>query len=246
MPIVLFEHIINQQLKRIVPAKALRDYIDCFYVLDWRQPCLAFSDGIPTMAILADGEASVRMNGELLKGAWLSTEVLEQVQIEPVSHRGEILVVRFNPVTFHQLNNIDAIAAAAWAADTIAGKIKAIEALVYEKPNLNYLFEQALRLLDEEKGAMAIQSILAQLKVNYKWLERSFSAHMGLSPKAYARLQRFIHAYAALVKEGGHDLSAVAIHNGYYDQNHFIKEFRKFTGMSPLKYVKGRAMMTLF
>lgn len=240
MPIVLFEHIINQQLKKIVPAKAARDYIDCFYLLDWWQPCLAFSDGMPTMAILQDATASVKMNGQLLNGAWLSTEVLEQVHIEPVRHEGKILVVRFNPVTFHQLNKIEEIAAAAWSVQKPAERIKAIEALVFEKPNFNYLFEQALKLLSEGKGTVTIQSILSQLRVNYKWLERSFTSHIGLSPKAYARLQRFIHAYAALVKEGERDLSAVAIHNGYYDQNHFIKEFQRFTGLSPLKYIKQR------
>jgi AraC-like DNA-binding protein len=237
MPIVLFEHIINQQLKKLAPAKAVRDYIDSYYILTpaaWGHVCLAFNDGVPMMAILHDPKAKVILGSKMITGGWLSTEVLEKVTIEPVNNSGPILIVRFNPANFYQLGISEY---PDWAVADIKVIEERILQLAAEKPYPNYLFEQAMTLLREEKGAMPIQAVLAHLKVNYKWLERSFNKHIGLSPKAYARLQRFINAYAALIKSEGRDLTAVALDNGYYDQTHFIKEFQRITGVAPLRYL---------
>jgi len=59
---------------------------------------------------------------------------------------------------------------------------------------------------------------------------------MGLTPKEYIQLQRFISAYINLYSKS-YDLLSVALDNGYYDYNHFLKEFKDFTGKAPLKFI---------
>ena len=66
-----------------------------------------------------------------------------------------------------------------------------------------------------------------------------FRDHVGMSPKRYARLQRFRavveHAHGARV-----EWSRVAADCGFYDQPHLVREFREFAGMTPSAYVAAR------
>ncbi len=69
---------------------------------------------------------------------------------------------------------------------------------------------------------------------------RLFNEQVGLTPKLYLRIARFGRLMADL-----HDRSDVAWwdvveQNGYYDQSHFIREFREFSGFSPTEWLKRR------
>ena len=94
-------------------------------------------------------------------------------------------------------------------------------------------FRQAVRLIRQTNGQQHIDEIARKVSVNYKWLERKFMHYTGTSPKEFSRLIRFIHTYFHYKKVGITDLLDVAIANGYYDQTHFIKEFKHFTGYTP-------------
>jgi len=56
-----------------------------------------------------------------------------------------------------------------------------------------------------------------------------------LSPKEYARIRRFQAALRQLGASaaGGADIAAEV---GYFDQSHFVREFRSFAGMTPTQY----------
>jgi len=69
-----------------------------------------------------------------------------------------------------------------------------------------------------------------------------FRAEVGLAPKAYARIRRL---QAALRRLDGGTVSGAAIATdiGYFDQAHFLREFRSFTGMTPKQYaLQGRVL----
>jgi AraC-like DNA-binding protein len=55
---------------------------------------------------------------------------------------------------------------------------------------------------------------------------------MGLSPKEYLRVSRFLHSLEVLKKDNSH-LTGVAYESGYYDQAHFIHEYKVFSGLTP-------------
>ena len=52
------------------------------------------------------------------------------------------------------------------------------------------------------------------------------------------QLHRFMHAYFELVGNEAVDLMRIAVANGYYDANHFLKDFKAYTGKTPLEYLK--------
>jgi len=67
-----------------------------------------------------------------------------------------------------------------------------------------------------------------------------FREHVGMSPKRYARLQRF-RAVVESVQCGARvDWARVAADCGFYDQPHLVREFREFAGMTPSAYVAAR------
>ena len=72
-----------------------------------------------------------------------------------------------------------------------------------------------------------------------KHLGKLFRAHVGLTPKVYARMFRFRRAIE-LVQQGQRlDWTRVAMACGYYDQAHFNREFREFAGMSPGEFANA-------
>jgi transcriptional regulator GlxA family with amidase domain len=82
------------------------------------------------------------------------------------------------------------------------------------------------------------------LQVNRRQLERKFSSAIGLSPKQLSKVIRLQTTLKALYQEKSSTLTSVAYENGYYDQAHFIKDFREFTGVSPKEFYAGHLQLS--
>jgi AraC-like DNA-binding protein len=87
--------------------------------------------------------------------------------------------------------------------------------------------------LTKSYGGSRIEDVCRSLGVSRKHLGSLFRAHVGLTPKAYARVLRFRRAVDFVQKGKRLDWTRVAMACGYYDQAHFNREFREFAGMSP-------------
>lgn len=78
-------------------------------------------------------------------------------------------------------------------------------------------------------------------------LERHFKKRMGMSPKTYLRICRFNAVKARLDQKADCSWQELAFNSGYYDQSHFIKEFKHFSGRTPGEYLAGaNAVPSLF
>tara|TARA_R110002073_G_scaffold128999_6_gene275247 strand:- start:7814 stop:8620 length:807 start_codon:yes stop_codon:yes gene_type:complete len=87
----------------------------------------------------------------------------------------------------------------------------------------------------ENKGNIQLSEIQTQFNISERSLERYFKRYVGLSPKFYSRIIRFSHIFQ-LVQEEAIDWADIVFKAGYYDQSHFIKNFKEFTGEDPSKY----------
>lgn len=72
-----------------------------------------------------------------------------------------------------------------------------------------------------------------------RFIER-FKAQVGVSPKRYCRIRRFQQALGCAHRRRHVDWAQLAADCGYYDQAHFVHEFRSFTGLTPTKYLASR------
>lgn len=94
------------------------------------------------------------------------------------------------------------------------------------------------------RGAVTIAECARDSGVDSRTLERTFASRVGMTPKKYARIVRFKHAYHALLKHsassGRARVNPDSYLDTYYDQSHFYKDFRFFTGTSPATLLASR------
>jgi AraC-like DNA-binding protein len=91
---------------------------------------------------------------------------------------------------------------------------------------------QSLRQIQD---ADPVQEFCTFHKLYYKKLERLFLKYVGYTPKSYFRLLRFNRALRQIHRRKDF-LTSIALDCGYYDQSHFIKDFKQFTGLSPGRF----------
>ncbi|HET6569110.1 MAG TPA: helix-turn-helix domain-containing protein [Rhodothermales bacterium] len=90
----------------------------------------------------------------------------------------------------------------------------------------------------EDRTITKVDDVTARMGVNKRWLQRVFSRYVGVSPKWVIRRYR-LHEAADLLAEGGEvDWPQVALDLGYFDQAHFIKDFKGLVGVPPAEYAR--------
>jgi AraC-like DNA-binding protein len=91
----------------------------------------------------------------------------------------------------------------------------------------------ALKSLEASHGARSIGSLSRDLSCSRKTLIHRFHAQVGLSPKAVANVLRFAHAVQRIRAADEQSWAQLAIACGYYDQAHFNRDFRRYSGRTP-------------
>ncbi|MBS2033140.1 MAG: AraC family transcriptional regulator [Deltaproteobacteria bacterium] len=78
-----------------------------------------------------------------------------------------------------------------------------------------------------------VNAVAAELGVSGRHLRRAFREAIGMSPKAFARLTRFLRALRAARTHPAANWASIAADHGYSDQAHLIAEFRDIAGVTP-------------
>ena len=97
-------------------------------------------------------------------------------------------------------------------------------------PRPDSLTDAAVRRLAASGGRASISSLAREAGWTPRHLTRRFRAQVGLTPKLFARILRFQNAL-----RGG-----AAEFDAYYDQSHFIRDCRQFTGCTPTGWSQAR------
>lgn len=82
-------------------------------------------------------------------------------------------------------------------------------------------------------GNITIEKLAADACVSVRQFERKVVERTGMSPKRYARLIRFCKAYHLKELHPEATWTRIAHMSGYYDQMHFIRDFKEFAGITP-------------
>ena len=90
------------------------------------------------------------------------------------------------------------------------------------------------------RGAIDIGDITRELGWSRKRLVQQFHEEIGLPPKKFARILRFQGVIRSLDGQSTADWADLAQQHGYYDQPHFNREFREFSGTTPTDYIRRR------
>ncbi len=103
--------------------------------------------------------------------------------------------------------------------------------LTYLKPAQP--FDKAMELQVISSGNLSIDYIATQSNLSLRQLERKSLERIGLPPKLYARMVRFTHAYKFKEISPNTSWNEIAYKCGYFDQMHFIRDFKSFAGFTP-------------
>lgn len=88
---------------------------------------------------------------------------------------------------------------------------------------------------------LSLKSLSQQIGYSQKHLIELFKQQVGVSPKAYLRILRFQKAIVEIENDPSLDWSRLANDCGYYDQAHFINDFKAFSGFTPNDYFRKKS-----
>jgi len=106
---------------------------------------------------------------------------------------------------------------------------------ILEQNETDQLAAAAVAYIKEANGIVSITKLADHLNISQSRLEKRFRAAVGASPKKFSSIVRFRHIISQLPQAAS--LTSLAYQAGYFDQAHFIKDFKTFTGQTPQQFI---------
>ncbi|WP_434778829.1 helix-turn-helix domain-containing protein [Neisseria sp. Ec49-e6-T10] len=91
-----------------------------------------------------------------------------------------------------------------------------------------------------------LDSVIGKTQVSTRYFQKIFKYNTGVSPKYFQKTARFEHIMKTLLLNDNQAYLDCVLAHGYYDQSHFIKDFKQFTGQAPLAYLQNKNNRTHF
>jgi len=124
-----------------------------------------------------------------------------------------------------------------------AGKIEALQRFLIRRLEatrpVHPALDHVLRRLRATHGALEIGALERETGFSRRWLDRLFVEHVGHPPKTMAAICRFQRYYAAWALDPSPRVFRDDLLDLYYDQSHFTREFKRFTGSPPGRYAQA-------
>lgn len=131
-------------------------------------------------------------------------------------------------------------------ASDLAQRVRIVEEVLLRRADRalpRSAMQHAAALLSRSHGRSNLANVVTSLGLSDSSWRRHFTTQIGVAPKRYLRMLRFHHAVA--LRRDLPDLSWTDIcqEAGYYDQSHFIAEFREMGGAAPSRFMAELAEM---
>jgi hypothetical protein len=118
-------------------------------------------------------------------------------------------------------------------------KIQRLQSFLVRQLEVNspdQITDYCLRTIVESKGKIGVGALEKKTGYSSRWLNMKFIERVGVSPKNFASIVRFQHFYQAWARAGQEGFFQKNFYDYYYDQSHFIKDFKRFTGYAPTRF----------
>ena len=123
-------------------------------------------------------------------------------------------------------------------------RIKIVEKFLLAKLNeqstIDNIVKTTIDALLLSNGSLPINATFKGNLSKRRQLERKFLKQVGISPKQLGKVIRLQTALKMLLDENAETLTRIAYESEYYDQAHFIKDFKEFTGTNPKDFLKDK------
>jgi AraC-like DNA-binding protein len=108
------------------------------------------------------------------------------------------------------------------------------------------LINQIIDLIITNREITRVDHVVSRLNLSKRTLQRLFSQYIGVSPKWVIKRYRLHEAAEQLAGGEVSDWPKLALDLGYFDQAHFIKEFKAIVGKSPAEYARDASLSSQF
>lgn len=131
-------------------------------------------------------------------------------------------------------------------------RINIIETFLLKKLNskntINNIVKSTVETLMTSNGTTPINIILKDNISKRRQVERYFKKQIGISPKQLSKVIRLQATLQLLLNKQSETLTDIAYESEYFDQSHFIKDFKELAGVTPKDFLKSEhmALSTLF
>lgn len=244
--------------KRILPPPELGSIVECYWIAESENVIPAkekiIPDGFPEMIFHYGDPYRINLHQakwELQTKSLLAGQIRRHFFLENTGKSG-VLGIKLQPTALTHLFDLSMDTFTDKVADLSTAlhvplqallssnaahdeKIAAINEWLLTMPVLVNQADKAIALIRAHQGAISIADIIATLGISERQLERLFKKYVGLSPKFYARIIRFNYIFH-LIQERNPGWTDLAFNAGFYDQSHFIRNFKAFTGEDPSAY----------
>jgi AraC-like DNA-binding protein len=139
-------------------------------------------------------------------------------------------------------SDLEALSAQSTNDDRLDAVVRIVQKRLVGRPAIPASVRAAVRRVTIANGNLRVADLASEIGITRQQLARQFATHVGVTPKTFARVMR---ARTALARADAAraaypravDWSAIAYDLGYYDQPHFIDDFKALTGVTPSKWV---------
>jgi len=257
-----------------LPPEELNAFIKCFWTLDSSGTPMEkqriVPDGCKEM-IFHYGDLyrqyADESNSIIQPRCFVFGQITYPLDIEPTGETG-IFAVRFYPFGFEPFSTVavNTLANKATPLDKIFGgagnqlETEVLSAATTEE-RIDLCQRFFLKLLSEQHTVqrtvalcvdamlkvndnLSVKEISSRLDINRRQLERLFSKKIGLSPKQLSKIVRLQSALKSMLNDENSKLTTVAYEADYYDQAHFNKDFKEFTGLTPKQFFSSNLKLS--
>lgn len=238
------------QLNRYFPTAWLADFVEHYWIVEWSLPAgyTHVQEVLPTLSV----QLAFQLNEAIVHG------VKKQRFIQHISGTGRVAGVKFKPGGFYPFlkksvltiahHEIDAYALLGITTPPIhvpvSGEhgpvLEAIEALLHsllpKKEEKMVLVQQIAATALADRTMISTTRLAAHFHLTIRTLERLFSKYAGINPKWVIKIFRFHDIVERIAGSSEVNWAQLAIDLGYFDQAHFIKDFRMIMGKTPQEY----------
>jgi AraC-like DNA-binding protein len=125
---------------------------------------------------------------------------------------------------------------------TIQEKVSVVENFLRKKfspipASDELLLQKSIEFIVHTKGQITATLLADNLCMTTKSLERKFSYYLGKTPKQVIKLMRFQEILRDISSNKNISITEYTYRNGYFDQSHFIKDFKTYAGFTPKDFI---------
>lgn len=240
-------------LSRFEPSQSLEFFIEHFWIVEWD-----LGDNTYQQDILAYPSVHLVFEKEKTKIFGVVTGKFSRT----IEGKGKVVGIKFRPGGFYPFYkssvssfsddtialdtvfevNTSKLEETIFASDNKKGMVEKAEEFIRKKlpakdervPFINNIIDAVIN----DNTLVKVNQLAEQFEINKRTLQRMFNRYVGVSPKWVIKRYRLHEVAGKLTENKQTDWAKLAVDLGYFDQSHFIKDFKSIVGQTPSEYLK--------